>query len=249
MKPNHQRLSVQDAMIALILQTISKKTFVRSCSFYEFSFSFFTDFRRHNMSRFLGEFNKQMDEEAIGIDEKLYALKKQMQSNKENETTYKQEIEAYKTFSLGGATTTQVHTEEDERHRLAFYEGVRHKVGLLSSRAMDLCESFEEMISEIDRVQKLVILRRHQVVAGNHTPLYASSLDEIQSWFEKLGEVTWSTRLSIEAVQEMNNSVSVYMGNRMQGVYRKITILLQQLVVSGFIVEEQPPQVVKTKSR
>ncbi|XP_037029300.1 signal transducer and activator of transcription 5A-like isoform X2 [Bradysia coprophila] len=205
-----------------------------------------------------------MDQEAIEIKDKLKALKTQMQSNKEKQTKYKHDIENYKVLEYSETSNKMLqlsNTQEDERRRLAFLEEVRQKKCLLfesiSARAIDLYQSFATMIVDIDGVQKTVILKRlgkwqrDQALAGNGAPLNGNTLDEIQTWFEVLGEVIWNTRLCIEATREINSGLplNMNMGDVIERAYREITTLLQNLIVSGFIVEKQPPQVMKTNTR
>lgn len=203
-----------------------------------------------------------MDQEAIEIKEKLKILKNLMHSNKEKHTKYKHDIENYKVLEYSETSNKMLqlsNTQEDERRRLAFLEELRQKKQLLeqsiSARAVDLYQSFRTIVDEIDGVQKIVILKRlgkwqrDQALAGNGAPLNGNTLDEIQQWFEALGEVIWNTRLCIEAAREINSGLQMNLGNMIDREYREINALLQNLIVSGFIVEKQPPQVMKTNTR
>lgn len=202
-----------------------------------------------------------MDQEAVEIKEKLKTLQNEVMMNKEKQTKYKHDIENYKVLEYTESNNRiQINnTQEDERRRLALLEEIRQKKCMLgesiTTRAIDLYQSFANVIVEIDAVQKLVILKRlgkwqrDQALAGNGAPLNGNTLDEIQSWFEKLAEIIWTTRCSIEATREINGGFSMNMGDVIERAYREITTLLQNLIVSGFIVEKQPPQVMKTNTR
>lgn len=203
-----------------------------------------------------------MDQEAVEIKEKLKILQQEVLLNKEKQTKYKHEIENYKVIEYTESSNKMLqinNSQEEERRRLAILEEYRQKKCMLSesirTRAMELYQSFANVILEIDTVQKLVILKRlgkwqrDQALAGNGAPLNGNTLDEIQSWFEKLAEIIWTTRCSIEATREINSGFPMNFGDVIERAYREITTLLQNLIVSGFIVEKQPPQVMKTNTR
>lgn len=202
-----------------------------------------------------------MDQEAVEIKEKLKILQNEVLLNKEKQTKYKHEIEHYKVleYSESSKQMLQLNTTQEEDRRLAILEDFRRKkcqmTESISNHAIELYQSFANVIVEIDSVQKLVILKRlgkwqrDQALAGNGAPLNGNTLDEIQSWFEKLAEIIWTTRCSIEATREINTGFSMNMGEVIERAYREITTLLQNLIVSGFIVEKQPPQVMKTNTR
>lgn len=112
----------------------------------------------------------------------------------------------------------------------------------------------EYVIIQIDDVQKKVIVgrlaqwQRNQVMAGNGAPLTKGSLDDIQNWFEKLFDSIWLTRSIIMKIRTINEKLRLTHATFDESL-NNITILLQNLIVSGFVVEKQPPQVMKTNTR
>ncbi|XP_037041738.1 signal transducer and activator of transcription 5B-like [Bradysia coprophila] len=173
-----------------------------------------------------------IDPEAADINNKLKELTIQMQINKGKQTEYRHEVENCKLLNCS--------------------DKIRQKQRFLVDRATNLYQSFESTIDKIDAVQVVIVNRlgkwkRDQALAGNGAPLNGDTLDEIQRWFEALGKVILNTRLCIDATHELN--VGLPMAMNMEDVMRKITALLQNLIVSGFIVEKQPPQVMKRNVR
>lgn len=194
-----------------------------------------------------------MDQEAVEINEKLKVLENQVQLNKEKQTNYKSEIEQYKVLENTASMTQmcdisdpleQAISEEYQRQRLQMSESIFNS-------STELSQSFANIIVEINSVQKIVILKRlrkwnrDQALADNGAPLNAKTLDEIQSWFEKLADIIWTTRCSIEALWEVGSSISTNVTDVLERAHMDITNLLQNLIASGFIVERQPPRVLK----
>lgn len=210
----------------------------------------------------IGE-NRQIsceNQEAVEINEKLRILQSQVLWNKEKQAKYKHEIEQYKVLEHREMMTQMFQISdplEQERQSAILEEHQRTKLQMFESinvRSTELNQSFVNMIKEIDSVQSVVILKRlskwnrDQALAGNGAPLNTNTLDEIQSWFEKLAEIIWPTRCSIEAAREINIGISMNV-DVIARAYTDITNLLQNLIVSGFIVEKQPPRVMKTTVR
>lgn len=170
--------------------------------------------------------NKRVDQEVVEIVEKLTVLENKVVLNNEKHMKLKQKFQNY-----------DCETSEST-----------------SANAIQLCQSFADVIVEIDDVQKLIVVKRlrkwqrDQALSGNGAPLNRNTLDEIQSWFQKLAEIIWTTRCSIAATREIG-ALSLNLRDMIERAYKEITTLLENLIVSGFIVEKQPPQVMKTKTR
>lgn len=202
-----------------------------------------------------------LDNEAIGITQKLNNLKTQVQTIKERQTNYKHEIENFKVLEYREklTQTVQVTSALEEERRLAILEDHQRKIGqiieVINARLIDLNQSFANVIFQIDDVQKLLICNRlnkwhrDQALAGNGAPLNKNSLDENQLWFEKLAEIILTIRCSIEATREINKSIPLNAGNETEQAFNKVTTLMQNLIKSGFIVEIQPPQVLRADAK
>lgn len=208
-----------------------------------------------------------MDTEAIDINEKLRQLNHAVMLNKDKHNQYNHELEGYKSLVYNQSAKenfalSQPATAETEQQRARNWADFNRKKDALnmsiSSIANELLHSLRVIITEIENVQNTVMLKRlgrwqrDQALHGNGAPLLINALDEIQVWFEKLAELIWTTRNSIDAIRKLNAIFDVPMDSMNEHIdlfYTKITQLLQQLIVSGFIVEKQPPQVMKTNTR
>lgn len=187
--------------------------------------------------------------------------------NKDKHNQYNHELEGYKSLVYNQSAKenfalSQPATAETEQQRARNWADFNRKKDALnmsiSSIANELLHSLRVIITEIENVQNTVMLKRlgrwqrDQALHGNGAPLLINALDEIQVWFEKLAELIWTTRNSIDAIRKLNAIFDVPMDSMNEHIdlfYTKITQLLQQLIVSGFIVEKQPPQVMKTNTR
>ena len=114
-----------------------------------------------------------------------------------------------------------------------------------------------------DNVNKLTILqsrvlddellrwKRDQQLAGNGAA-FNSNLDTIQEWCENLAELIWLNRQQIKEAERLKQK-SVRDPPGLQDVLpslnSQVTQLLSSLVTSTFIIEKQPPQVMKTNTR
>lgn len=204
-----------------------------------------------------------MDTEAIEIDEKLKHLRQLNFGNGQNYKRYKQELEQYMiTYSDCTKRIQELNNMQlTPEQRAQMLEDYRRKILLMtesiSVRPRELYTDIHSMIEKLNEVQTVVIHKRlgkwqrDQALAGNGAPLPMSALDEIQSWFEILADLTWDTRSLIDTMRKTNLPIQgqANVGDGFEAAYREVTTLLQNLIVSGFIVEKQPPQVMKTNTR
>ena len=88
--------------------------------------------------------------------------------------------------------------------------------------------------------------------AGNGAP-FTNNLDTIQKWCEDLAEIIWINMQQIrqlEMIQEQLNIPSQELTmNILPELSDGLTMLLDSLVKSSFVIEKQPPQVLKTNTR
>ncbi|XP_037050734.1 signal transducer and activator of transcription 5A-like [Bradysia coprophila] len=212
--------------------------------------------------RVLGVFSENLlkfgvDEEAIDIVRKLNVLKSDVLTIKEKQTNYKHEIENYKCLEYRETTTQMIEVNNDlEQERrlvvLQDYQGRKFQaMENIKACAIDLNQGISDVILQIDSVQKLLVLsrldkwHRSQALAGNGAPLNKNSLDEMQLWFEKLAEIIWTTRCCIQSTCAINSITFSDANGVIEQAYKDVTCLLVNLIESGFVVEDQPPQIMK----
>ncbi|XP_078460145.1 signal transducer and activator of transcription 5B-like isoform X1 [Lampetra fluviatilis] len=97
---------------------------------------------------------------------------------------------------------------------------------------------------------ELIQWKRRQQLAGNGGPS-EGGLDCLQGWCEKLAEIVWQNRQQIKRV-ELHLQQLPIMGQCQEiltELNSTITALLSALVTSTFIIEKQPPQVLKTQTK
>jgi len=118
---------------------------------------------------------------------------------------------------------------------------------------------FNEMVMTVRQVREvqtevldseLIAWKRQQQLAGNGLQI-TLSLETLQEFCEALAGIIWTTRTHIKQLETLratlgDNSSSTVTS---QQLTTEITELLSNLVTGTFIIEKQPPQVMKTNTR
>lgn len=77
-----------------------------------------------------------------------------------------------------------------------------------------------------------------------------NNLETIQEWCEKLAELIWLNRQQIKEMDTLKQRLPIDQPiDVLSQLMQEITQLLSSLVTSTFIIEKQPPQVMKTNTR
>lgn len=208
-----------------------------------------------------------MDGEQMEITEKIKELRKMVLINSENQNRYKHDLEQYMLrYSEGSRQIQELNsvqmTPEIEERRNRFLLEFKNQIELMTEtinkNRSELYSNICAVIEALNETQKIVIHKRlgkwqrEQALSGNGFHLMHSGLDEIQSWLEGLADSIVNTRSTIDAMRKMP-SIPIQTPNGgndyFDAAYRDIVLLLQNLIVSSFIVEKQPPQVMKTNTR
>ena len=111
-------------------------------------------------------------------------------------------------------------------------------------------------VREVKEVQtevldkQLIDWKRQQQLAGNGLTM-SLSLETLQEWCESLATVIWSTRQHVKELERLKSNLadSGTTAVSTQQLTAEITELLSNLVTGTFIIEKQPPQVMKTNTR
>ncbi|XP_063107626.1 signal transducer and activator of transcription 5A isoform X2 [Cavia porcellus] len=121
---------------------------------------------------------------------------------------------------------------------------------------VELAEKHQKTL-QLLRKQQTVILddeliqwKRRQQLAGNGGPP-EGSLDVLQSWCEKLAELIWQNRQQIRRAEHLCQQLPIPgpVEEMLADVNATITDIISALVTSTFIIEKQPPQVLKTQTK
>ncbi|XP_076056633.1 signal transducer and transcription activator Stat92E isoform X4 [Oratosquilla oratoria] len=132
------------------------------------------------------------------------------------------------------------------------------KVTGLLQRRMTLAEKHRATIELLNTLQQrildeeLINWKREQQMAGNGKSFSTNRLDHIQEWCEALAEIIWHNRQQIKECERLQAKVPISPPagvDMLPALNSQITRLLSSLVTSTFIIEKQPPQVMKTNTR
>lgn len=155
-------------------------------------------------------------------------------------------------------------TSPDNRERIASLRqqqqaSLQTSLNQLTGMRLSLVDKFKSTNEMTETVQAKVIdkylnqWRMNQGLAGNGAPpSNANNLDIIQGWCESLAEILWSTREQIKMVSKYRKQLNVDEQNLpdfLPELFTQSTRLLEHLITRSFIIEKQPPQVMKTNTR
>lgn len=146
----------------------------------------------------------------------------------------------------------------EQKQRLE-YE-LKTRITSLLTLKQELEKTIAGTVSELAHLQSKILdqeltkWKREQQLAGNGAPLYTNNLDTLQSWCEDLAELIWHNRHQLKEIERLRGLSGIQQnqgssGEELASLQEKITQLLSSLVTSTFIVEKQPPQVMKTNTR
>jgi len=122
---------------------------------------------------------------------------------------------------------------------------------LLSDKLKELFETVKNIQAEVLE-NRLVSWKREQQLAGNGFQM-TQSLETIQEWCEGLADILWTMRTQVKQLEILWNQVSGFQRGQATSVLPELlaglTNLLTGLVTGTFIIEKQPPQVMKTNTK
>ncbi|XP_043910655.1 signal transducer and activator of transcription 5B-like isoform X3 [Protopterus annectens] len=133
---------------------------------------------------------------------------------------------------------------------------LQHEAQKLQQFRQELAEKHQKTL-QLLRKQQTIILddeliqwKRRQQLAGNGGPS-EGSLDVLQSWCEKLAETIWQNRQQIRRAEHLRQQLPIPgpVENMLTELNATITDIISALVTSTFIIEKQPPQVLKTQTK
>uniref|UniRef100_A0A3P9L5I2 Signal transducer and activator of transcription n=1 Tax=Oryzias latipes TaxID=8090 RepID=A0A3P9L5I2_ORYLA len=126
----------------------------------------------------------------------------------------------------------------------------------LQKYRLDLAEQHQKTLALLRKQQTLILdeeliqWKRRQQLAGNGGQ-HEGGLDILQSWCEKLADLIWQNRQQIRRCEHLTQQLPL--PGPMEELLRKlnadITDVISALVTSTFIIEKQPPQVLKTQTK
>ncbi|XP_062859968.1 signal transducer and activator of transcription 5B [Trichomycterus rosablanca] len=126
----------------------------------------------------------------------------------------------------------------------------------LQKYRQDLSEKNQTTLALLRKQQTVIIddeliqWKRRQQLAGNGGPS-EGSLDILQSWCEKLADIVWQNRQQLRRVDHLTQQLPIPGATEelLKELNATITDIISALVTSTFIIEKQPPQVLKTQTK
>lgn len=171
-------------------------------------------------------------------------------------TKYGSHLEHLKTQEA--STKTLNLKRELERQKHALEQSLRERISSLLDCRIQLADTLKETCYSIENTQSRILnvellkWKREQQLQGNGATFHCN-LDVIQNYCESLAEIIWTTRHQIKEAERLKSLISKYVDppniDILPGLNAQITQCLSHLVTSTFIIEKQPPQVMKTNTK
>lgn len=205
-----------------------------------------------------------IDAEADNINEKLRKLNNDILMSEVKQKQFNHELENYTSLELEKEIYANVseYTGEEEQLRMRSLDSLNLKNNELyltiKQIAVDLMHDLGFIITEIEYVENTVIshrlgrLQRYQAFVANGERFPLSELRQTEEWYSTLGQRISATQSSIDDIRKIIDRFKITFDNMNANVdqfFTRITALQHNLIVSGFIVEVQPLQVIKTNTR
>lgn len=147
-------------------------------------------------------------------------------------------------------------SEEKKKERLRLKgEDMNRIYSSLLEHILNLTENFRDVLNDTkDCLEKvimkhLVTWKTNQGLTGNGAKIF-DNLNVIQEWFEQLSDIIWSTREQIRLLNQIQAKLNPpQLVNYSEQFLKQTTELLTLLITNAFVIEKQPPQVMKTNTR
>ncbi|XP_066520005.1 signal transducer and activator of transcription 5B [Hoplias malabaricus] len=151
----------------------------------------------------------------------------------------------------------RVQRETSLQSRKATLEAwLTREANTLQKYRQDLAEKQQRTLALLRKQQTVIVddeliqWKRRQQLAGNGGPP-EGSLDILQSWCEKLADMIWQNRQQIRRVEHLTQQLPIPGPTEelLKELNSTVTDIISALVTSTFIIEKQPPQVLKTQTK
>ncbi|XP_058262589.1 signal transducer and activator of transcription 5B isoform X4 [Hemibagrus wyckioides] len=155
------------------------------------------------------------------------------------------------------APAERVQRETSLQSRKATLETwITREANTLQKYRQDLAEKHQRTLALLRKQQTVIVddeliqWKRRQQLAGNGGPS-EGSLDILQSWCEKLADMVWQNRQQLRRVDHLTQQLPIPGPTEelLKELNATITDIISALVTSTFIIEKQPPQVLKTQTK
>merc|ERR1712018_383798 len=157
---------------------------------------------------------------------------------------------------MGGDKNPDVVQNRKELDKMK--QAISEKYNMLNNQRMDLTTAYERIFASYTKVQNVVLEReliqwkREQQLAGNGFNNNVAHLEVIQEWCEGLAQIVWNLKQQVKQLGNLREKINSNAGqssDKLKHLIEMITESLTNLVTGTFIIEKQPPQVMKTNTR
>ncbi|XP_052748046.1 signal transducer and activator of transcription 5B isoform X2 [Galleria mellonella] len=132
-------------------------------------------------------------------------------------------------------------------------------IAQINHAQLELVDHLKENISILGELQsqvldgELIKWKREQQLSGNGVQMQ-TNLNVIQEWCELLADLIWTSRQQVNNVSRISSKALAdarqpELVSMLDEMSKQVTSLLSTLVTSTFVIEKQPPQVMKTNTR
>ncbi|XP_067824993.1 signal transducer and activator of transcription 5B-like isoform X2 [Heptranchias perlo] len=143
-----------------------------------------------------------------------------------------------------------------QQKRTSVESWLQREAQTLQQYRLDLAEKHQKTLQLLRKLQTIILddeliqWKRRQQLAGNGGQS-EGSLDVLQSWCEKLAETIWQNRQQIRRAEHQRQQLPIPgpVEELLTELNATITDVISALVTSTFIIEKQPPQVLKTQTK
>lgn len=207
-----------------------------------------------------------IDNEIREINEKIKQLHEITTKNNVNGNEYRKEVEnflfnftkrAKQVQYVNNLEKTNGNMENSKKFTKDYLEIIEKEKSDIHTKCRALLSEIENTIKLHTELQQIVIhkrlskWKRAQIWTRKNEELLLTGLDQLQQWFEALAENICSTRSLIDSMRNRRHFsvIGFNIDEKFEEAFRTINMLLDNLILSSFIVEQQPPQVLRTNTR
>ncbi|XP_056626632.1 signal transducer and activator of transcription 5B isoform X2 [Triplophysa dalaica] len=166
-------------------------------------------------------------------------------------------IQAQLSSSSSAAPAERVQRETSLQSRKSTLEAwLTREANTLQKYRQELAEKYQRTLTLLRKQQALIVddeliqWKRRQQLSGNGGPA-EGGLDMLQAWCEKLADMIWQNRQQIRRVEHLTQQLPIPGPTEelLAELNAIVTDIISALVTSTFIIEKQPPQVLKTQTK
>uniref|UniRef100_A0A4W5NQ92 Signal transducer and activator of transcription n=1 Tax=Hucho hucho TaxID=62062 RepID=A0A4W5NQ92_9TELE len=205
------------------------------------------------------QINQTFEELRVSTQETENELRKLQHNQEYFIIQYQENLRLQAQLSSLSAVPAEERTQREtslQAKRATVEAWLTREANTLQKYRLDLAEKHQKTLGQLRKQQTLILdeeliqWKRRQQLAGNGGPT-EGGLDVLQSWCEKLADLIWQNRQQIRRAEHLTQQLPLPgpMEELLTKLNSDITDIISALVTSTFIIEKQPPQVLKTQTK